>query len=190
MGVDPMNVRQCKTIGVFVAAVLLGGCNQSTPDARVAPLEGKVAALEKQLEQLQFQVRLQSDFKDWDQIAYLTPGSDGYAAIKMDLGYMTVNLANIAAYANGSKVSLTFGNLTSATIDGLKATIEWGSVDEKGTPKYQETKSREVKLTEALLPGAWNKVDVVLEGVPPTALGFVRVRDVSHQGIRLRGKPR
>ena len=131
---------------------------------------------------------MQSEIKDWDKVAYLTPGSDGYAAVKMDLGYLTVNLANIAPYANGSKVSLTFGNLTSATIDGLKATIEWGSVDDKGLPKNEEAKSREIKLTESLFSGAWNKADVVLEGVPPTALGFVRVRDVTHQGIRLRGQ--
>ena len=151
-------------------------------------MEAKVAALEKELEQLQFQVRLQNQVKDWDQVAYLTPGSDGYAAVKMDLGYLTVNLANIAAYANGSKVSLTFGNLTSATIDGLKAKIEWGSVDEKGLPKNEEAKSREIKLTESLYSSAWNKADVVLEGIPPTALGFVRVREITHQGIRLRGQ--
>jgi hypothetical protein len=164
---------------------VLAGCSQ---DNRVAPLEAKVALLEKQVEQLQFQLRFQSEAKDWDQIAYLTPGSDGYAVIKMDLGHLTVNLANIASYANGSKVSLTFGNLTSATIDGLKAKVEWGSVDEKGLPKNQEAKSREIKLTESLYSGAWNKTDVVLEGVPPTALGFVRVSDVGHQGIRLRGQ--
>ena len=177
--------RSSRIITLSALLMLLAACNQ---DSRVEPLEAKVAALEKELEQLQFQVRLQNQVKDWDQVAYLTPGSDGYAAVKMDLGYLTVNLANIAAYANGSKVSLTFGNLTSATIDGLKAKIEWGSVDEKGLPKNEEAKSREIKLTESLYSGAWNKADVVLEGIPPTALGFVRVREITHQGIRLRGQ--
>lgn len=163
----------------------LVGCNQ---DSRVAPLEVKIAALEKQVEQLEFQVRLQSEVKDWDQIAYLTPGTDGYTVVKMDLGTLTVSFANVVPYANGSKVSLMFGNLTSATIDGLKATIEWGSVDEKGRPNNKESKSREIKLTESLIPGAWTKTDVVLEGIPPTALGFIRVRDVGHQAIRLRGR--
>ena len=180
-----MNIGKSKTSAMLLVSLLVASCTQ---DGRVEPLEARVAALEKQIEQLQYRVRLQSDIKDWDKVAYLTPGSDGYSAVKMDLGYLTVNLANIAAYANGSKVSLTFGNLTSATIDGLKATIEWGSVDEKGMPKNEEAKSREIKLTESLYSGAWNKADVVLEGVPPTALGFVRVRDVTHQGIRLRGQ--
>lgn len=187
-----MRMRQSQSLALGLTIVLLASCNQ---DTRVAPLETKLAALEKQteqlqqqLEQLQFQVRLQSEVKDWDGVAYLTPGSDGYAVVRMDLGYLTVNLANIAAYANGSKVSLTFGNLTSATIDGLKAKIEWGTVDDKGIPNNQEAKSREIKLTESLFSGAWNKAEVVLEGIPPTALGFVRVREVSHQGVRLRGQ--
>jgi hypothetical protein len=187
-----MRVCSSAKLSAAFATIFLVGCNQ---DPRVAPLETKVAALQeqaeqlqKQLELLQFQVRLQSDSKNWDGVAYLTPGSDGYSVVKMDLGHLTVNLANIAPYANGSKVSLIFGNLTSATIDGLKAKIEWGSVDDKGIPKNQEAKSREIKLAESLYSGAWNKTEVVLEGVPPTALGFVRVRDVSHQGIRLRGQ--
>ena len=172
-------------LSVMLLALLL--CVSCTQDGRVETLEAKVTALEKQIEQLQYRVRLQSEIKDWDRTAYLTPGSNGYATVRMDLGYLTVNLANIAAYANGSKVSLTFGNLTSATINGLKATIEWDPVDDKGMPKNEEAKSREIKLTESLYSGAWNRADVVLEGIPPTALGFVRVRDVSHQGIRLRG---
>ena len=140
------------------------------------------------MELVQFQQRLQSESAGWDEVAYLTPGSDGYALVKMDLGKLTVSFANVVPYANGSKVSLMFGNLTSATIDGLKAKIEWGSVDEKGMPKNSDAKSRDIKLTESLLPGAWNKTDLVLEGVPPAALGFLRVRDVGHQAIRMRGR--
>ncbi len=180
------------TVSLTAIAIALAGCTQ---DSRVAPLQAKVESLEaktseleKQLEQLQFQVRLQNDVKAWDEVAYLTPGSEGYAVVKMDLGNLTVSFANVVPYANGSKVSLMFGNLTSATIDGLKAKVEWGSVDEKGVPKNNEAKSRDIKLTESLIPGAWNKTDVVLEGVPPAALGFLRVRDVGHQAIRMRGR--
>ncbi len=168
----------------MLATTLLTGC---VKDERVEPLEKRVTSLEKEVEQLQFQLRLQGETKGWEGIAYLTPGSAGYAVIKMDLGNLTVSLEDISPYANGSKIKLLFGNLTSATIEGLKATIEWGSVDDKGLPKNKEAKSREVKLTESLVPGNWNKTEVVLEGIPPTALGFVRVRDVGHQAIRLRG---
>ena len=88
-------------------------------------------------------------------------------------------------YANGSKVALQFGNLTSATINGAKAKIEWGSVDEKGSPKNEGARSREVTFEKSLSAAAWTTVPIVLEGVPPSELGFVRVREVSHRGISL-----
>src|SRR6267143_1556607 len=87
------------------------------------------------------------------------------------------------AYANGSRVTLKFGNLMSATINGAKAKLEWGSVDEKGRPKTGTERSREVTFNESLRAGAWTNVSIVLDAVPPTALGFVRVKEMSHTGI-------
>ncbi len=182
-----MNIPINRLCTYFAVLWAMAGCNK---DTSVAPMSDRVAALETRVELLEFQARLNSDVNDWDKVAYLTPGSDGYGVIKMDLGNLTVSLANIVPYANGSRVSLMFGNLTSATIVGLKAKIEWGPVDDKGVPIAKQTKSRDIKLTESLISGAWNKTDVVLEGVPPSALGFIRVRDVGHQAIRLNGRTR
>jgi uncharacterized protein DUF3251 len=123
--------------------------------------------------------------KNWDAIAYLTPGGEGYTVIQTDLGRVTVKLVNVQPYANGSRVTIQFVNLMSATINGAKAQLEWGSVDNKGSPKNESAKSREVKFGEDLRAGAWTNVQVVLEGVPPTDLGFVRVRDFTHAGITL-----
>jgi hypothetical protein len=94
-------------------------------------------------------------------------------------------LVNVQPYANGTRVTLRFGNLLSATINGAKAKLEWGSVDAKGSPKNESAQSREVSFTESLRAGAWTNVQVVLEGVPATELGFVRVRDLTHVGINL-----
>ncbi|MBY0469304.1 MAG: DUF3251 domain-containing protein [Burkholderiaceae bacterium] len=177
--------RLALTLSVVAA---LAACGAGQQDPRVPVLEGKVAELEKKIADLEFQASLQSDMKKWENVAYLTPGSSGYNVVRMDLGVLTVSISNIQPYANGSRVSLVFGNLTSAAIDGMKAKIEWGSVDDKGLPNNTEAKSREITPTELLQPGSWNKVDVILEGVPPSSLGFVRVRDVGHRAIRLRGK--
>jgi hypothetical protein len=103
----------------------------------------------------------------------------------LDLGNITVKIADVTPYATGSKVSLQFGNLTSAKIDGLRAKLEWGTVDEKGSAQNDKAKSREVEFTESLAPGAWTQSELVLEGVPPTELGFVRLREVDHSGIGL-----
>ena len=180
----------------LAVVVLLLGCNSGAQDnthvvaleAEVVALESKVVALESQLSDLKLRVKMNEKFQEWDEVAYLTPGSAGYSVVRTDLGNLTVRLSNVAAYASGSKVTLQFGNHTSATVDGLKAKIEWGPVDVKDMPNNSEAKSKEFSATESLLPGNWNSTEIVLEGVPPTALGFVRVREVSHRGIRMRGR--
>jgi hypothetical protein len=170
-------------IAAVFGALLLAGCDQSS---KVQTLENKVASLEKELADLKQTIELNQMVSGWDKVAYLTPGSDGYSLVKSDLGVLTVSIANIAPYANGSKVTLQFGNLSAATIDGLKAKLEWGAVDKNGMPNNENAKSRDVSFNESLISGSWTNSNVVLEGVPPQDLGFVRLRDVGHRGVKLR----
>ena len=59
------------------------------------------------------------------------------------------------------------GNPSSATINDLKATIEWGRVSDKGVSDNEHAKSREVTFDRSLHAGAWNDVQVVLDAIPP-----------------------
>lgn len=168
----------------------LVGCDQSS---KVNMLENKVLSLEKEIQNMQAEMEsmkvkivVNRVLEDLEKNVYLTPGSDKYSIVKSDLGILTVSIENIVPYANGSKVTLQFGNLSSATIDGLKATLEWGAVDEKDLPDNEHAKSREISFNESLVSGAWTNSKVVLEGVPPQELGFVRLKNISHRGIRLR----
>jgi hypothetical protein len=187
-----MQFTRLARVATVLGPLVLLGCGP-THDARVPELETKIAALESKLatletrfSELSQQVNQAEFLRDWEGIAYLTPGSDGYSSIKTDLGTLTVSLKDIQPYANGSRVTLQFGNLTSATIDGLKAKLYWGSIEKDGKRKTTESKSREVTFTQSMVSGAWTNADVVLEGVPPTELGYVTVRDVGHRGVRLR----
>lgn len=176
---------------VILLALLVTG--SGCADRRqVAALEKNVADLETQVEELKASVQELESQKSFDEIlrnmeavAYLTPGAEGYSTVQTDLGRMTVSLENVQAYANGTRVTLRFGNLTSATVNGAKAKVEWGSVDNKGVPKNDSAKSRQVSFSQSLRAGAWTNVQVVLEGVPPTELGFVRIREVTHTGVSL-----
>jgi hypothetical protein len=120
-----------------------------------------------------------------DEVAYLTPGEEGYSVVKSDIGAITVSLKDVKPYANGSRITLQFGNILNATITGVKAKLEWGSVDAKGIPKNETQKSREITFSKSLRSGSWTKISVVLERVPPSDLGFVRVRELKHTGIIL-----
>jgi outer membrane murein-binding lipoprotein Lpp len=185
-----MGARRSLAASTAFAAILLAACIE---DARVpkieAKLEAKIAALEAANERLTDQIndlKFEARLADWDKFALLKPGDEGYSALRYDLGVVTVKIADVKPYANGSRISLQFGNLTSARIDGLKAKMEWGKVSAKGVPESDKNNSREVTFSAPLAPGAWTVSQVVLEGVPPTELGFVRLREVGHRGIGLR----
>jgi hypothetical protein len=105
--------------------------------------------------------------------------------VQFSLGTLTISLVDVKPYANGSKVTLTFGNPLAATIEGLKAKIEWGSVGVDGMPDNKKLEIPRRDFQGKVPSWSMTKADVVLEGLPPTTLGFVRVRDVGHQGILL-----
>jgi hypothetical protein len=101
------------------------------------------------------------------------------------MGVLTISLEDISQYANGSKIKLKFGNTLSATISGLKARLEWGSIDGNGTIIDSPLNSKDVSFTEDLKPGAWTSVSVVLDNIQPSELGFVRVKNVANDSILL-----
>lgn len=170
-------------------SILLAGCsNGRAADEATGRAAAELAALKRRVDSLQQRIA-SLEIDKWlaatDKIAYLTPGSDGYSVVRSDLGYLTVALNDIAPYANGSRITLQFGNPTSATINGAKAKLDWGRVTTEGITDNVSARSREITFTESLRSGSWTNVRVVLEGVPPQELGFVRVKDVEHTGIRL-----
>jgi len=176
---------------VLVGCGLLAGCSSSKQQGHAAELSTirqELDAMKAELESVK-KKQAEHDFdnllKDFDRVAYMRPGDSGYSTVRYDLGTLTVELADIAPYANGSKVRLRFGNPLSSTVTGLKAKLEWGRTDANGSPDNDSRKSKDFTFTEPLRSGAWTMVSVVLDGVPPTDLGFVRVKDVNHTGIRL-----
>jgi len=174
---------------MLTTAVLMMSCST---DSRVDKLQRQVDALDNDLKALKQEVdSLKSDSsaaeldRSFETVAYLTPGSAGYWTIKTSVGSLAVSLDDVKPYANGSRVVLRFGNLTSATLDDVSVKLDWGSVDAKGTPQNDSAKSKEVTFTQSFRPGSWNAADVVLEGVPPSSLGFVRLSNFSNKKIHL-----
>ena len=162
--------------------IILGGC---TEDHRIDNLQQEIVSLKKEITELKQQMELEQMFKNFEKYAYLTPGNESYSIIRFDLGALTISIDNVVDYANGSKVTLLFGNPLSATINGLTALIEYGETDENGTPQNDKAKTKEITFNESLRPGSWTKLNIVLPGISSSKLGFVRVRNLLHTGIRL-----
>lgn len=145
----------------------------------------RIAGLRNEVEALQMRSRLERLLSDADRTAYMRIGAEGYSTVRFDLGALTVSIDDVVEYANGSKVTLRFGNPLATTINGLRAKIEYGEVDSEGSAKEEATKTKRVSLSKSILSGAWTSVDIVLEGVPSSNLGFVRISEVTHTGIAL-----
>ncbi|HYA85766.1 MAG TPA: DUF3251 domain-containing protein [Nitrospirota bacterium] len=152
--------------------------------AQLSALQSSIEALKKDIHEVKDKQASDELVQEKDWFAYLTPGSNGYSVTRFDLGFLIVRLVSIKPYAHGSKVTLEIGNPSSVAINRLNATVDWGKVDDKGVPLNEHAKSKEVTLKQSLQGGYMTKVPLILEGIPPKELGFVRVKQVSHGGIR------
>ena len=158
-------------LAIVVPAIL--GCQPQTDDATTDRLD----ALSDSLAALSDAVGAEVD---------LTPGDSAYAVLRIDIGSIAVTLDALAPYGSGSRVSMTLGNLTSAGIDGLAATVSWGIPSSDGENSVVQGHSRRVTLSKSLPPGAWTKVSFALDSVPPNQIGFLRLGEASATSIRLR----
>jgi hypothetical protein len=139
---------------------LLTACGSKTED-RLKSVEERLAKVEQAAEARK--------------VITLKPGAGGYSMIEGDMGRIAVAIANVEPYANGSRVTLDFGNPTAARLSGVKAKIEWGSNDAKGLPMAVNSQSMTFTAPEPLPAGSWKQFPVDLAGVPPTSLGWVRI---------------
>ncbi|HVJ37199.1 MAG TPA: DUF3251 domain-containing protein [Stenotrophomonas sp.] len=153
---------------------------------QITAMTQQIQTLHTQVSQLQADQAVNEVLRSSDQIAFLRPGNDGYSLVRSDLGVLTVTLDDVQPYANGSRILLKFGNPLATTIDGLKVKLQWGSVTANDVPDPEAMREKELTFSQSLPAGAWTSLPVVLEGVPPAALGYVRVAQVAHTGISLR----
>ena len=177
---------------VFIPSMLCAlalGCGESgvpVLQQRLSALEAEVATLKASVKKRELQDSIDEFTKDLDAIAYLTPGDEGYSVIQTEIGRFTVQLVDVRPFANGSRVTLKFGNPLSATIGDVSAIVEWGRMGQKGHPDNESARSRTFSFKDSLPGGSWKTVEVVLEGIPAQELGFVRVKELKHRSMILR----
>lgn len=182
-----------KLFAIALASTMLSGCvdktdialieqKQAALEQKITALEAEKAAITEKLTALEVSFFVAHEIKN---MGYLTPGSDGYAVVRFDLGELTIGIEDIQPYANGSKVKIRFGNPLAATINGLNMTIDWGAVDKQGHADNNTAKTKRLEVKESIKSSSWTSATVILEGITPDKLGFIRVKDMSHRGIRL-----
>lgn len=180
-----------------LTALLLIGCHEFTPSPQVpaatidAALRAQVAQLRTEVDALAERVQELEKKRARDEVdasletrAVLQPESQGYQVIRTTVGALLVSIEDIEPYADGSRVTLEFGNASSATLMGVKATMLWQARlgEELQT---QPVRSREVDFLKPLLAGRWTRVRVTLEEVPPDRLSYVAFRNITHNAVQM-----
>ena len=165
---------------LLTTVLLFSGCD-GKPDKSGIAMQEKINELADRVNTLE----TQKFWEDIDKMAYLTPADSGYSSIRFDLGTLTLKMKDVQPFANATKVTLVFGNTLGSTISGLKAKVEWGTVDAKGLPE-RELGSKEITIDKDIQSSSWNNITITLENTEPKNLGFIRVKNVTHTGIKLR----
>ena len=167
---------------IIIALFSLGACQKSSNDVsgtlanlRLDDLEQKVSQLERQAD----------EDRRTKNVAQLTPTGKGYAFLPTDAGALTVEIIDVAPYANGTRVKLRFGNLTNASISKLTAHLRWGASKDGETFSGNPREDLRHSFSEVLPPGAFHTEMLDLAGVPPSQLGLIELSYPSVESIRL-----
>lgn len=185
-------------IAVFTgcALPLMSACD-SNLFSRMAALESadeaqkvQIEALEKRLLDAETKVWILEVTKNPYESATFDPAAaPAYQRVDTSAGTFAISIEDVKPHADGVKVRLAVGNLTTATFSGGNFKIKWGPRKDKTTRYSDWQKSlteTEQKFTNDLRPATWNKVTLTLPGVPPDKFGYLEL-SLSTDQIKLIG---
>jgi hypothetical protein len=192
-GVSVKNLK----IALLLSEVVLGLSCRLTPDPRLAELEKKVSDLQQTQEGFKFDIeflknRAESltalDQQSQPHSATFSPSEKGLQIIHYDSGYLLVSLQDVKPYANGYKATFHFGNPLQVTLAGADVELKWGpkrQKDMKITDWAARFRSAKQSLTQNLLPGSWNPVEVILVPASPDDVGQIEITTITTKTVRL-----
>jgi len=158
---------------------------RTAQDAKIDSLYKQLEAAETRHSQTSEQVLLLMMAAENAKQALLTPGDDGFYPVVSDIGLLTVALKDVKPYASGSKITLKIGNPHSATVTSITYVVEWGKATADGLIETSSSKTKEFNSIQPLKAGSWSTNEIVLDGIPPSDLGYVRVSHFQTSGISL-----
>ncbi|MFZ5563807.1 MAG: DUF3251 domain-containing protein [Thermodesulfobacteriota bacterium] len=167
-----------RVLVAFSILIFLSGCNLIGTSKIQEEQQAHIEELEKKVKELETSVLLLELTKNTYDIASFDPAADeGFQRIDTSVGTFAVSVEEVKPQADGVKVRLNVGNLTSATVSGGTFTIKWGPRrGDSDYPEWQRNLSeKEQKFTDDLRPGTWNPVTLTLPGLPPDKFGYLQL---------------
>lgn len=178
-----------KIIGGFAlgAVVALGGCGVVPEHKDIDLLRMQLSSLEEQVSAQAVVIETQAEkLAELDgrpqgsasSYASLDPaGSGGYAKLDTSVAPLLVSFVGTLPNADGTKLELMVGNLTSARFSGGSITVAYAkrppeNADEVPAWNTSVKRSTQTFITP-LLAGTWNKMAIPLPGIKPDELGHL-----------------
>jgi hypothetical protein len=180
-----------RTTLVLTAVITLTtiGCfaQRRQPNSSPTP---NVAQLEKELRDLRSRV-LDLEMKaQRNSFAELDTSKETYQQVKSNNATFLMTFVKAEPYLNGYKVTLSIGNLTTATFNSFDLKLKWGAKEPEYSDKWIDwwhgLKTKEQHFTDDLVPGRWNRVEVALVPASANELGFLQV-SIETNALTLRG---
>jgi hypothetical protein len=177
-----------KSYCLFIYAactLIICGCSKQQPPSDVK-VETEVSKIT--LEDLDNRLRnleIEDLYKNFETIAYLPVSEKKFATIKSSIGTVVFLIDDIKPYANGSNLKLIIGNPLYASLSDVKFKIDYGELDKENMPIDESQKTKDVSLLKPLKQGRWNKEEVILGGILPEKLGYIRIHDFDFRSITL-----
>jgi len=173
-----LNASHNKVI-CFMLASAIAGCSPPSPqrldefatNTQLLDVQRDVKQLQESLIEAETKIyMLQSEKEALTSATFDVSGERSYQKVEANVGTFLVVLEDIQPYLDGQRITLLIGNMNYATFDGVTLKVSWGLRSPlhrkskspepwKAWKEYRDSKqSKEVKLTDKLRPGAWNKV--------------------------------
>ena len=138
---------------------------------------------EEQIVTLQVPAPIQAGVVRSESVTF-DPAERRSSRLETSFGSFAISLEDVSPYADGVRVRLLVGNLSTATVEGGTLRVKWGprrpsiESDSHATNVERWRKSlreRTLDFQEDLRSGSRNTVSLVLSGLPPAEFGYLEL---------------
>lgn len=170
-----------------IALLATGGCGVLPEYKDIEALRTQLSSLEEQVSAQAIVIGTQAEqLAELDgrrqgsaaTYASLDPaGSGGYAKVDTSVAPLLVSFVGTLPNADGTKLELVVGNLTSARFSGGSITVAYAKRAPENADDVAQWNNSIKRTTHTfitpLLAGTWNKMAIPLPGIKPDELGHL-----------------
>ena len=153
--------------------------------AELKTTQGAIEGADDSISDLQSDIiSLKTKAAKYSEAIFDPAAEEAFQRLDTSVGSFLVIVRDVSQKADGVKVSLLVGNITSAQVSNAVFKIEWGERepnlgDDGFFDKYAQwlktIQSVEHKISSDLHPGRWNKTQLALPGIQLEKFGYLKL---------------